>query len=143
MGADSLRAKIRDVVAEHERFWSDVRATAAAVSSENKRSQAHGQAELLKFALGDFVSYARVRPQGVIAKLISIWTGPWRVVADHVHVYSVQKIVSGKVHQAHVARLRSYGDETFVRDRRSEGCISRLFCTKLIPNECCGPCRRR
>ncbi|CAM9734818.1 unnamed protein product, partial [Hapterophycus canaliculatus] len=44
---------------------------------------------------------------------MATWTGPWRVVAaDHVHVYSVQKIVSGKVHQAHVARLRLFGDET-------------------------------
>ena len=44
-------------------------------------------------------------------KLISTWTGPWRVVgANHSHVYSVQNIVSGKVHTAHVARLRFYAD---------------------------------
>ena len=42
---------------------------------------------------------------------MSTWTGPWRVVgADHSHVYSVQNIVSGKVHTAHVARLRFYAD---------------------------------
>ena len=40
-------------------------------------------------------------------KFVSTWTGPWRVVgANHSHVYSVQNIVSGKVHTAHVARLR-------------------------------------
>ena len=55
--------------------------------------------------------YARVRRQGVTPKLMSTWTGPWRVVgADHYHLYSVQKIVSGKVHTAHVARLRFYAD---------------------------------
>ena len=44
-------------------------------------------------------------------KLLSTWTGPWRVVgADHAHVYSVQNIVSGAVHSAHVARLRFYAD---------------------------------
>ena len=44
-------------------------------------------------------------------KLMSTWTGPWSVVgADHSHVYSVQNIVSGKVHTAHVARLRFYAD---------------------------------
>ena len=32
------------------------------------------------------------------------------VGADHSHVYSVQNIVSGKVHTAHVARLRFYAD---------------------------------
>ena len=43
---------------------------------------------------------------------MSTWTGPWRVVgADHSHVYSVQNIVSSKVHTAHVARLRFYADE--------------------------------
>ena len=37
-------------------------------------------------------------------KLVSTWTGPLRVVgANHSHVYSVQNIVSGKVHTAHVA----------------------------------------
>ena len=72
---------------------------------------AQDQAVLPKFAAGDFVLYARVRRQGVTPKLMSTWTGPWRVVAaDHAHVYSVQNIVSGKVHQAHVARLRFYAD---------------------------------
>ena len=42
---------------------------------------------------------------------MSTWTGPWRVVgANHSHVYSVQNIVSGKVHTAYVARLRFYAD---------------------------------
>ena len=55
--------------------------------------------------------YARVRGQGVTPKLMFTWTGPWRVVgANHSHVYSVQNIVSGKVHTAHVARLRFYAD---------------------------------
>ena len=32
------------------------------------------------------------------------------VGADHSHVYSVQNIVSGKVHTAHIARFRFYAD---------------------------------
>ena len=32
------------------------------------------------------------------------------VGADHSHVYSVQNIVSGKVHTVHVTRLRFYAD---------------------------------
>ncbi|CAM9762043.1 unnamed protein product, partial [Hapterophycus canaliculatus] len=112
MDADSLRAKVRDVVAEQERFCADVRA-AVAVSRDNKRNQAHGQAVLPKFAVGDFVLYDRVRRQGVTPKLMSTWTGPWRVVAAyHDDVYSVQNIFFGKVHQAHVARLRFYADAT-------------------------------
>ena len=58
-----------------------------------------------------FVLYARVRRQGVTPKLMSTWTGPWRVVgADHSHVFSVQNIVSGEVHIAHVARVRFCAD---------------------------------
>ena len=66
---------------------------------------------LPKCAVGDFVLYARVRRQGVTPKLMSTWTGPWRVVgADQSPVYSVQNIVSSKVHTAHVALLRFYAD---------------------------------
>ena len=66
---------------------------------------------LPKFAVDDFVLYARVRRQGVTPKLMSTWTGPWRVVgADDSHVYAVHNIVSGEVHTAHVARLRLYAD---------------------------------
>ena len=80
-----------------------------AVSRETKRKIAQGKAVLPKFAVVDFVLYAHVRRQGLTAKLTSTWTGPWRVVgADHSHVYSVQIIVSGKVHTA--PRLRSNTD---------------------------------
>ena len=110
MDADSLRAKVQGVVEEQVRFCRDVQ-QAVVVSRENKRRRARGQAVLPKFAVGDFVLYVRVRRQGVTPKLLSTWTGPWRVVAaDHAHVYSVQNIVSGKVHQAHVARLRFCAD---------------------------------
>ena len=82
-----------------------------AVSRETKRKRAQGQAVLPKFAVGDFVLYARVRRQGVTPKLLSIWTGPRRVVGvDHAHVCSVQNIVSGAVHSAHVTRLHFFAD---------------------------------
>ncbi|CAM9587765.1 unnamed protein product [Sphacelaria rigidula] len=110
MDADPLRDEVRGVVDEQVRFCNEVQA-AIAVSRETKRKLAQGQALLPKFALGDFVLYARVRRQGVTPKLMSTWTVPWRVVgADHAHVYSVQNIVSGAVHLAHVARLRFYAD---------------------------------
>ena len=108
MDADSLRAKVRQVVNEQERFCKDVQG-AVAVSRETKRQIVQGKAVLPKFAVGDFVLYARVRRQVLTPKLTSTWTGPGRVVgADHSHMYSAQNIVSGKVHTAHVARLRFY-----------------------------------
>ena len=55
--------------------------------------------------------YARVGRPGVTPKLMATWTGPWRVVgAHHPHLFEIQKIVSGRVHTAHVARLRFYAD---------------------------------
>ena len=86
MDADSLRAKVRQVVYEQERFCKDVQA-AVAVARETKHKIVQGKAVLPKFAVGDFVLYARVRRQGVAPKLTFTWTGPWRVVgADHSHV---------------------------------------------------------
>ena len=75
MDADSLRAKGRHIVDEQERFCKDVQA-AVAVSRDSKRKIAQGKAVLPKFAVGDFVLYARVRRQGVTPKLMSTWTGP-------------------------------------------------------------------
>ena len=92
MDADSLRANVRQVVDEQECFYKDVQAAVSA-SRETKRKIAQGKAVLPKFAVGDFVLYARVRRQGVTPKLMSTWTGPWRVVgADQSPVYSVQNI---------------------------------------------------
>ena len=63
------------------------------------------------FEVGDYVLYARVRRPGVTPKLMATWTGPWRVVgAHHPHLFEIQNIVSGRVHTAHVDRLRFYAD---------------------------------
>ena len=80
--------KFVKLLTSRERFCKDVQA-AVAVSRETKRNIAQGKAVLPRFAVGDFVLYARVRWQGVTPKLMSTWNGPWRVVgADHSHVYS-------------------------------------------------------
>ena len=64
MDADSLRANVRQVVDEQERFCKDVQA-AVAVSRETKSKIAQGKDVWPKFSVGDFVLYARVRRQGV------------------------------------------------------------------------------
>ena len=41
---------------------------------------------------------ARVRRSGLTPKLMSAWTGPWRIVtADKIYVYRVQNVVTGEV----------------------------------------------
>ena len=55
--------------------------------------------------------YARVRRPGVTPNLMATWTGPWRVVGvHHPHLFEIQNIVSGRVHAAHVVRLRFFAD---------------------------------
>ena len=70
MDADSVRAKIRQVVDEKERFCMDVQ-VAVAASRDTKRKISQGKAALPTFAVGDFVMYARVRRQGVTPRLMS------------------------------------------------------------------------
>ena len=79
-------------------------------NSERQR-QAASRGQLPNFAVGDYVMVARVRRPGSTSKLVSTWTGPWRVVtADKVHVHGVQNIVMGEVKNVHVVRLWFYAD---------------------------------
>ena len=75
-----------------------------------RRVTSRGQ--LPNFMVGDYVLAARVRRAGTTPKLVSTWTGPWRIVAaEKKHVYGIQNIVNGEVRDAHVARLRYYADK--------------------------------
>ncbi|CAM9606670.1 unnamed protein product [Ascophyllum nodosum] len=45
-------------------------------------------------------------------KLVSTWTGPWRIVTvDKVHVYGIQSIVTDGVKDVHVVRFRIYAEK--------------------------------
>ena len=68
---------------------------------------------------------ARVRRPGSTLKLASTWTGPWRIVpADKVHVYGIQNIVTRKVKEVHVIRLRFYADRDPGDDGGFKGGVS-------------------
>ena len=55
---------------------------------------------------------ARVRRPGLTPKLVSTWTGPWRIItADKVHLYGVQNIVTDEENDMHVVRLRFYAEK--------------------------------
>ena len=81
-----------------------------AADRQHSRARAsHGT--LPHFTVGDYVFVARVRKQGKHKKLVSTWTGPWRVVNDdREHVYIVENIVTGETRDVHVARMRFYSD---------------------------------
>ena len=77
-------------------------------------------------------------------KLMSTWTGPWRVVgADHSHVYSVQNIISGKVHTAHVALLRFYADADLSITAEIKDVVQHSYAQGECRMNCLDACRRR
>ena len=56
---------------------------------------------------------AKVRQAGKSPKLMSTWSGPWRVTnASRQHVYQVQNIVDGTISTVHVARMKFYQDSS-------------------------------
>ena len=62
------------------------------------------------FTIGDDVLVARVSRQGKRRKIMSPWTGPWRVANDEKeHVYALQHLV--ELRDVHVARMRFYADD--------------------------------
>ena len=66
---------------------------------------------LPSFTVSDYVLVARVTRQGRHHRLVSTWTGPWRVVNDdRDHLYVVQNIVTRERKDVHVARMRYYCD---------------------------------
>ena len=106
-----------------------------AAESERERKESSAGLELPSFEVGDDVLYARVRRPGVTPKLMATGTGPWRVVgAHHPHLFEIQNIVSGRVHTAHVARLRFYADF-----RRCQECVSTRVQSGAISDGWCCP----
>lgn len=62
--------------------------------------------------VGDHVLLVRVRRSETKTKFVSTWTGPWRTVTGEIwHVYEVQSIVTGEVHDVHVAHLRFHAEK--------------------------------
>ena len=62
--------------------------------------------------VGDYVLVARVSRQGKHRKLMSTWTGPWRVAnVDKEHMYTVQQVATAELRDVHVARMWFYGDD--------------------------------
>ena len=89
--------------------------------NRERQRQAASRGQLLNLAMGDYVMVARVRRPGSTPKLVTTWTGPWRIVtADKVHVYDVQSIVTSEVKDVYVVRLRFYADKDLERTAASK-----------------------
>ena len=74
------------------------------------------------FEVGDYVLVARVRKLGSAPKLVTTWTGPWRVVSGgSAHVYNVQDIVTSETKEVHVVRMRAYADSALAVGAEVQG----------------------
>ena len=65
------------------------------------------------FTVVDYVLLAPVSRQGKHRKLVSTWTGAWRVVDDDkVHVNAVQHLLTAELRDVHVVSMRFHtGDQ--------------------------------
>ena len=107
---ETLRRKAANVVEAQRRLHKMVEERVK--KNRDRQRQAASRGQLPNFAVGNYVMVARVWRPGSTPKLVSTWTGPWRIVtADKVHVYGVQNIVTGEVKDVHVVRLRFYADK--------------------------------
>ena len=103
---DHIKRALKGVLELEEQFHVQVQEPVAAELGRRRKELSAGL-ELPNFEVSDYFLYARVRRPGVTPKLMATWTGPWRVVGTHhPHLFEIQNIVSGRVHTAHVARLR-------------------------------------
>ena len=82
-------------------------------AARDRKRVAASTGSMPNFEVGDYVLVARVRKLGSAPKLVTTWTGPWRVVSGgSPHVYNVQDIVTGGTEEVHVVRMRAYADSS-------------------------------
>ena len=106
---EHLRKHVKRMVGAQEALRGDAGDVVAAARQKSRDRASRGV--LPSFMVGDYVLVARVTRQGRNHKLVSSWTGPWRVVNDdRDHLYVVQNIVTGETRDVHVARMLFYCD---------------------------------
>ena len=79
------------------------------VDADRRHHRARGSRGkmLPRFTVGDYVLVARVSKRGKHRKLTNTWTGPWSVaIDDKEHVYAMQHLATGELHDVHVARVQ-------------------------------------
>ena len=108
-GADSLKKRLLVCAHLEEAGYRGVDAT---MTRLERHCVWERDKTLTHFTVGDYVLVARVSRQGKHRKLMSTWTGSWRVANyGKEHVYAVQHLVTAELRDVHVARMRFYADD--------------------------------
>ncbi|CAN0571508.1 unnamed protein product, partial [Laminaria digitata] len=106
---EEIKLMVTDMAAAIDAMHKNVISVTQQMREASRRRASKGA--LPNFAVGDFVLVAKVRQAGKASKLMSTWSGPWRITnASKQHVYQVQNIVDGKISTVHVARMKFYKD---------------------------------
>ena len=91
-------------------------------AARDRKRVAASTGSMPNFEVGDYVLVARVRKLGSAPKLVTTWTGPWRVVSGgSPHVYNVQDIVTGETKEVRVVRMRAYADSSLAVGAEVQG----------------------
>ena len=91
-------------------------------AARHRRCAAASAGSMPNFEIGDYVLVARVRKPGSAPKLVTTWTGPWRVVSGgSPHVYNVQDVVSGETKGVYVVRMLAYVDSSLAVGAEVQG----------------------
>ena len=110
VGLVTVQEELRREVFERVRAARDRKRVAASAGS------------MPNFEVGVNVLVARVRNLGSAPKLVTPWSGPWRVITGGPpHVYNVQNIVTGESKEVHVVRVRAYADSSSAVDAEVQG----------------------
>ena len=91
-------------------------------AARDRKGVAASTGSMPSFEVGDYVLVARVRELGSAPKLVTTWTGPWRVVSGgSPHVYNVQDVVTGETKENHVERTRAPADSSLAVGAEVQG----------------------
>ena len=92
-------------------------------AARDRKRVAASAGSLPNFEVGDYVLVTRVRKLSSAPKLVTTWTGPWRVVSSgSPHVYNVQDIVTGVTNEVHVVRMCAYADSSLAVGAEVQEC---------------------
>ena len=93
-------------------------------AARDRKHVAASAGSMPSFEVGDYVLVARVPKLGSAPKLVTTWSGPWRVITGRPpHVYNVQNIVTGESKEVHAMRVRAYADSSLAIDAEVLGVI--------------------
>ena len=115
-----MQKSVAGWMAVQEELWREVLERVPAARDRKRVAASTGS--MPNFKVGDYVLVARIRKLGSAPKLVTTWTGPWRVVSGGFpHVYTVQDIVTVETKEVHVVRMRAYADSSLAVGAEVQG----------------------